>query len=123
MKAAAHQLTAGAAVGLFLAHQEQKQGQATAGPLVSSGLAALLTKLPDLLEPATSPNHRQFFHSLALASMLGMVLHKLHVWTPAEEDELSKFLRWLGLLAGSAYLIHLALDFTTAKSLPLVGKL
>lgn len=121
MNAAAHQLTAGAAVGLFLAHHEQKQGQATAGPLVSATASALLTKLPDLIEPATSPNHRQFFHSLVFAGAVGLGVHHLHGWQP--EDDMGKFLRWLGLVAGAAYLIHLALDFTTAKSLPLVGKL
>jgi inner membrane protein len=120
MNAAAHQLTAGAAVGLFLSHQEQNDGQAAAGPLLSAGLAALLTKLPDLLEPATSPSHRQFFHSLVFAGLLGVGLHKLHGWQP--DDDGGKFVRWLGLIAGSAYLIHLAMDFTTAKSLPLVGK-
>jgi membrane-bound metal-dependent hydrolase YbcI (DUF457 family) len=123
MNAAAHQLTAGAAVGLFLAHHEQKNGSSTAGPLVSGGLAALLTKLPDLLEPASTPNHRQFFHSLMFAALLGVGLHELHAWKPDEDEELLKFVRWVGLLAGSAYLIHLALDFTTAKSLPLIGKL
>jgi inner membrane protein len=80
----------------------------------------LLTKLPDLLEPATSPSHRQFFHSLVFAGLLGVGLHKLHGWQP--DDDGGKFVRWLGLIAGSAYLIHLAMDFTTAKSLPLVGK-
>jgi inner membrane protein len=119
MNAAAHQLTAGAAVGMFLVHREQKDGQATADPLVSGLTAALLTKLPDLIEPATSPNHRQFFHSLTFAACVGIGVHELHKWKP--EDDLGKFLRWLGMVAGSAYLIHLAMDFTTARSLPVFG--
>ena len=121
MNAAAHQWTAGAAVGLYLANEEQKEGKATLAPVAGGLAASFLTKLPDLIEPATSPQHRQFFHSLAFAGLLGLGVSKLHAWEP--EDELRKFLRVAGLLAGSAYLIHLALDFTTTKSLPLVGRL
>lgn len=84
MNAAAHQLTAGALVGLFLADKEQKSGQATAEPLISGAAVAVLTKLRDLLEPATSPNHRQFFHSIAFASLLGLGLYKRHKWEPEE---------------------------------------
>lgn len=88
---------------------------------MAAGLAAsVLTKLPDLLEPATSPNHRQFFHSLVFASLLGVGLYKLHQWEP--DAVADKFWKALGMLAISGYLIHLALDATTAKSLPLIGK-
>lgn len=121
MNAAAHQWTAGAAIGLFMANREKQEGEATLAPAAGAVLGAVLTKLPDLLEPATSPQHRQFFHSLAFAAALGYGLCKLHDWEP--EDELGKLARWVGLVGGSAYLVHLALDFTTAKSLPLVGKL
>lgn len=121
MNAAAHQLTAGLAVGLYLADGEQKGETATVQPLVGGIAAAMLTKLPDLLEPATTPNHRQFFHSVAFASLLGVGLYKLHQWQP--EEAADKFWKALGLLSISSYLIHLALDATTARSLPLLGKL
>lgn len=120
MNAAAHQLTAGALVGLFLADKEQKSGQATAEPLISGAAAAVLTKLPDLLEPATSPNHRQFFHSIAFASLLGLGVYKLHKWEPQESGD--RLWKKVGMLALSCYLIHLALDATTPRSLPLIGK-
>lgn len=121
MNAAAHQLTAGLAVGLHLADREQKAGKTSLDPLVGGFAASLLTKLPDLLEPATTPNHRQFFHSIAFATLLGAGLYKLHQWEP--EDAADKFWKGLGMLAISSYLIHLALDATTAKSLPVIGKL
>jgi inner membrane protein len=121
VNAAAHQLTAGAAVGLFLAHGEQKRGQATIGPLAGGLAAGILTKLPDLLEPATSPNHRQFFHSLACGGLLVAGFLKLCDWEP--KDATQDFLKTLGKLAIVGYLIHLTLDATTAKSLPILGTL
>ena len=121
MNAAAHQLTAGAAVGWFLADRQQRTGQAAVHPVVGGFAASVFTKLPDLLEPATSPNHRQFFHGLGFAALLAVGLYELHQWEPqAKRDQL---LKSVGMLAISGYLIHLALDATTAKSLPLVGKL
>jgi inner membrane protein len=121
VNAAAHQVTAGLAVGLHLADREQKEGKATLQPLAGGFVASVLTKLPDLLEPASSPNHRQFFHSVVFASLLGAGLYRLHKWQP--EEAADKFWKALGMLAISSYLIHLALDATTAKSLPLLGKL
>ena len=121
MNCAAHQLTAGAAVGLFLAHGEQKNGQTTAAPLVGGLAASILTKLPDHLEPATSPNHRQFFHSIVFACLLGAGYFKLDQWET--KDAAEEFLKNLGKLAIAAYLIRLALDATTRKSLPFLGKL
>jgi inner membrane protein len=121
VNAAAHQLTACAAVGLFLADREQRAGNSTLQPLAGGLAASVFTKLPDLLEPATSPNHRQFFHSLLFASFLGVGLYKLRQWEP--QDGADKAWKTLGMIAISGYLIHLALDATTAKSLPCIGKL
>jgi inner membrane protein len=77
--------------------------------------------LPDLLEPATNPHHRQFFHGVLFAVGLGYGLYKLYEFKP--ESALGEWLRVAGLIAGGAYLIHLALDATTKRSLPLVGRL
>ena len=120
MNGPTHRLVAGATVGLYLADQEAKAGLTTLNPFVGGAAASFFTNLPDILEPATSPNHRAFFHSLAFAGLLATGLHKLHQWQP--ETELETFWRGVGLLVGSAYLIHLALDFTTRKSLPLLGR-
>lgn len=120
MNRATHQFVAGATVGIYLANRDHMAGATTIRPLLGSVGAAFFTNLPDLLEPATSPNHRAFFHSVAFAALLGMCLHELNQWQPNTGSE--KIWKGIGMLAVSAYLIHLALDFTTAKSLPLIGK-
>ncbi len=119
MNRATHQLVAGAAVGIYLVKRESATGATTIKPLLGSAAAAFFTNLPDVLEPATSPNHRAMFHSLAFAALLGTCLYQLNQWQT--ETELESLLKGAGMLALSAYLIHLALDFTTAKSLPLIG--
>lgn len=119
MNRSIHQLVAGTAVGIYMADSERMAGATTIKPLLGSTAAAFFTNLPDLLEPATSPNHRAFFHSVAFAALLGMCVYELNQWQPHSGSE--KFWKSVGMLAASAYLIHLALDFTTAKSLPLVG--
>ena len=77
--------------------------------------------LPDLVEPATSPHHRQFFHSVLFAVALGYGLYKLYEYEP--QSTIGEVARLAGLIAGGAYLIHLALDATTKRSLPWVGRL
>ncbi|MBU6409312.1 MAG: metal-dependent hydrolase [Verrucomicrobia bacterium] len=74
----------------------------------SSGLAALL---PDLLEPATLPNHRAFFHSVAMAGIVAYAVTGKHT---------GKWPITISLLAGVAgigYLSHIAADAITPKSI------
>ena len=118
MNRSTHQLVAGATVCAYLAKHESLAGTVTIKPILGGTVAALFTNLPDILEPATSPNHRAIFHSLAFAAFLGTCLHQLNRWQPQTGSEM--LLKGVGMLAVSAYLIHLALDFTTAKSLPLI---
>ena len=100
MNGPTHRLVAGAAVGLYLADCDAKAGAQTLKPVLSGTAAAFFTNLPDILEPATSPNHRQFFHSLTFAALLGMGLHKLHHWQAETGSE--RFWKSVGMLAGSA---------------------
>jgi inner membrane protein len=118
---ATHRATAFAAVALWTANEEQKTGRQTAAPLVNGTVAAVLTGLPDKVEPALHPNHRQFFHSIAFAAIVGYGVYKAYKWEP--KDQSGHFLRWLAMLAGGAYLVHLAMDACTPKGLPLLGKL
>lgn len=120
MNGPAHQIVAGLATGAFLVEQERQAGVQTAKPVLAGTAAAFLTKLPDILEPATSPNHRQFFHSVAFAGLLCLAFHELSKWEP--ESAGGELLKALGRVAIPAYLIHLVLDSLTAKSLPLVGR-
>ena len=120
MNAAAHQWTAALATGVVLHSREVERGEATAWPLTGGGLAALLTKLPDVLEPAVHPHHRQFFHSVACAALVAAGWKALYEWQPQSED--GRFWRKVGMIGAGAYLCHLALDALTARSLPLVGR-
>lgn len=121
--ATAHRLGAGLTVGLTSLAYELNRGEEADffRPVAASSLAALAGTLPDILEPATSPRHRQFLHSVAFAGALGYGMYKLYRWEP--QDDWGKFLQFVGLAAGGAYLVHLAMDASTPASLPLVGKL
>lgn len=44
-------------------------------PAITASLSAALATLPDFLEPAITPNHRQFFHSITLAAILGFSVY------------------------------------------------
>lgn len=89
-----------------------------AGPVIGN----FFGKLPDIIEPAfKNPNHRQFFHSIAVLAAVGYGIKKTYDWQP--EDKFEKLIRGILLCAGAGYLSHLALDAITPRSLPLVGKL
>ena len=82
--------SAGVAVGILTFLRLGDEPSAN-DPLVDFGVVALAGsiggKLPDILEPATSPNHRAFFHSWpALAASLWLV-HKLYKWQPETDSE------------------------------------
>ena len=101
--------------------QQKTAEEARGTALIAGGLGALCGSLPDLIEPATNPHHRQFFHSVAFAALAFEGLRRIYRWQP--EDDLHRTIRGLTLIAGGAYLIHLAMDSTTPMSLPLVGRL
>jgi hypothetical protein len=52
MNAAAHYWTAALAAGMVLRADERTRGQMTPWPIAGTGLAAVATDLPDILEPA-----------------------------------------------------------------------
>jgi len=83
--AAAHRFGAALVVGSISAHAGQQTGQATTKPLVHAAMAAVCGTLPDVLEPALHPNHRQFYHSLGFAALLGYGTYKLYKWQPYDE--------------------------------------
>jgi membrane-bound metal-dependent hydrolase YbcI (DUF457 family) len=118
--ATAHRLGAAATVGLTSLIYELKQGEtANLGrPLLATILAAMTATLPDVIEPATNPCHRQFFHSVIFAIAVGYGLLRLYKWEPREDWQ--KALRFGGLVMGGAYLTHLIMDAGTPFSLPLV---
>lgn len=77
----------------------------------AGGAAALL---PDILEPADSPNHRKFFHSITAAGLVVYSMSGRHT-----EDCSKPALKLLTIL-GMGYLSHLALDCTTPRAIDLI---
>lgn len=110
----------GLGVAVALEHAEQDK-EKSINPLVAIVIGTISGKLPDILEPATNPHHRQFFHSWAILGVVGYGMKKAYDWNP--EDRAGKFLRAVALCAGAGYISHLALDAFTPRSLPMIGKL
>lgn len=116
-----HMVIAAGVVGGAVAYQESQRGVQTSKPVIAMGLATFLANIPDQLEPAIHPHHRQFFHSLTFGATVGCVAYQIYQWQPVEEWQ--KVLRFGLLVACGAYLTHLAADALTTRSLPLLGKL
>lgn len=113
-------LALGAVTGLLISMLANKNHETNCTPAVGVGIGAFFGKLPDILEPALHPHHRQLCHSWLVAGSIGYGLVKIYEWQP--EDHYGHFLRSLALIAGGAYISHLLLDATTPRSLPLFGK-
>lgn len=86
--------------------------------LIGGAVGHVAAQLPDLLEPATSPHHRQFLHSWTMTIAIGYGLKKAYDWQPETNEE--RFYRSMLLIVGAAYFSHLVLDSFTKKSLPLI---
>lgn len=86
------------------------------GDLVIPAIAGLVSGLlADLIEPATSPNHRAFAHSLMLVVLVAAVIFTAdHYLRDEKRQREHSFLACIM----SAYLSHLLLDSFTAKGLP-----
>jgi len=117
--AAAHKVGAGIAVtALFATHQIIKNREIDWTTLATSFAGSQLGTLPDLLEPATHPNHRAFFHSYTVLAAVGYAGYKLYKWEP--ETSFERLLKDIGIVASIAYATHLLMDSKTPKGLPLV---
>jgi len=83
-----------------------------AGACAAGGIVGIL---PDILEPATSPNHRGFFHSFAFIAILLWAFGIFGV---------KLTLRATAFCAATmlCYLSHLFLDSLTPRSLPWIGR-
>lgn len=75
---------------------------------------AVIGALPDILEPATNPNHRDFFHSVVFggAVLYGAFGKHSQKWHPND--------RFAAASIALSYLSHLYLDSGTPKGLPLI---
>lgn len=110
--------TVGAVTGLaaWIAAERNAGRPIHFGDLAIPTIAGLVSGLlADLIEPATSPNHRAFAHSLMLVVFIAAVIFAADHYL---RDE--KWQRERSFLACiiSAYLSHLLLDSFTAMGLP-----
>jgi membrane-bound metal-dependent hydrolase YbcI (DUF457 family) len=78
---------------------------------LAAGAAGLL---PDILEPADSPDHRKFFHSLTVAGLVAQAISGKHT-----DDYSEPGCRLLSAL-GMGYISHIALDCTTPAAIDLI---
>jgi membrane-bound metal-dependent hydrolase YbcI (DUF457 family) len=79
-----------------------------------TGAGAFAGLGPDILEPATSPNHRQFFHSVIAAGLIAWAISGKHTL------KLSRATRLALWVFGMSYLSHIALDCATPKRINLL---
>ncbi|MGH9770402.1 MAG: hypothetical protein ACRD4Q_01655 [Candidatus Acidiferrales bacterium] len=137
-------------VGAGFAFSKASQASSNQVPLEALGgaLGGYLGGLcPDFFDPPTSPNHRALGHGLAPAGLGGVAwlsnLDSAQGWLRRQAEQCRQrsvqaqspsaafwfqFLEFLcvlgaGVLAGfvAGYASHLALDFATPRSLPLIG--
>lgn len=113
-----------------------------AATIVSAVMGSIM---PDVVEPARSPNHRGLLHSLLALAGLAALAYKMigelsgteqalsedlssrhSIGLPIQPEEQARLaLIRLLLIAATAlvagYLLHLVMDSTTPKGLPLLG--
>lgn len=122
MRAAAHVAISGlsalAVVSLVKHHRPEAR---LPHPVFAAVVAAIASGLPDALEPASSPHHRQFCHSAAFAALVTTGMKELYHWVPATPGE--AFIRDVLLSIGFGYIMHLGADATTAMGLPFLGRI
>lgn len=122
MRAPAHAAISGvSAFALVSFIKHQYPAARLPHPAFAALVAAFASGLPDVLEPATSPHHRQFCHSAAFAALAISAMKKLYDWVPGTPGE--ALVRDVLLGVGFGYMPHLCADATTAMGLPLVGKI
>lgn len=135
-------------VGGYALHSYAEEGRTTLPELFGAGLSGVAgALLPDIIEPATSPNHRSFFHSVSFVVIAGppswsyawrikdeqiRLAEDCEARANAMQDGFEKSLwklqailhRFLaGLLPGLVlgYASHLLADSVTPKGLPFLG--
>lgn len=111
-------LLLGAATNVFcqyLAQKDNPEREIDWGEVFVGGLAGLMAGLsPDMLEPATGPDHRGCFHSIAAGALVFYASAGEH--NQAFTPELRRVL----YAASFGYLSHLALDSQTPAGIRLI---
>jgi len=113
-------MSAVASAGTYIAMCWYYGRQPNVGELfVCEGVGILAGVAPDILEPATNPNHRALGHSVAV----GAVLSRFAIAKCSRENpEWQEFLKIAATVTIVSYVVHLIADGFTAKGLPLLGR-
>jgi len=86
--------------------------------LACAGVGTVASMIPDIIEPAITPNHRSLAHSVTAGSALLRFATDRCCTENRNWEELQKIL-WASATAG--YLSHLVADGCTPRSLPLLS--
>jgi membrane-bound metal-dependent hydrolase YbcI (DUF457 family) len=108
----------GGLVGLicYLGHKDYTGTKPSLlGAASSTILGAAAGSLPDVIEPATSPQHRGLFHSTSVGLGLTYLLRKV-----AGSETLNREEKLISAILGLGYLSHLSLDSQTSQGLPMI---
>jgi membrane-bound metal-dependent hydrolase YbcI (DUF457 family) len=111
--------TVGAVTGLaaWISAERNAGHSIRFGDLVIPAIAGFVSGLlADFIEPATSPNHRAFAHSLMFVALIAAVIFTADHYLRDDEQQRERSILACIMLA---YLSHLLLDSFTAKGLPL----
>jgi len=105
-------------LGLYIANKKliKKEALTLEGVIGSLAVGAIAGALPDLIEPASNPNHRQFFHSIGFGVLLLLVRANLYK-SNALDERYRTYFDWIMVAYGS----HLFCDIQTPKGLPIIG--
>lgn len=112
-----HMIAAGAlGIGYYLFQNKQKNQPVTLGEiLLVGGASALAGCVPDMIDVATSPNHRGIAHSVGVSGSLLRIFWDMIRDNPNLNDKEKAF--WHSIIFGCGS--HLVLDATTPKGLPI----
>jgi len=82
--------------------------------MIEIPIGIITSSIPDQIEPAKNPNHREFFHSFTI---IGIIFFLMDLIAKSNiNDDIKKMLK----SACKQYLGHLLLDLTTPKGLPII---
>ena len=85
--------------------------------LLSAGAGLLAAGVPDFIEPAINPHHRQFAHSFTAGSL---ILRFANDQCVVENGGLTPYQKILMAAGIAGYLSHLLADACTPTCLPLI---
>lgn len=80
MNGPTHQFAGAVAALVITQIDSEDKSTALYHPTAAIPIGAFLGRLPDMIEPSLgNPNHRQFFHSVAILGLLETGIYKLYL--------------------------------------------